>query len=96
MQKKISIFFLVLLFLSCSSARNLNSKSLAINSPISSTLFLNKIQNDRLPVEIDPGEFEKDSIIYRLPKVIQGTYEVSDFGNYIYDFNAYDSDGFNY
>ena len=93
MQKKISIFFLVLLFLSCSSARNLNSKSLAINSPISSTLFLNKIQNDRLPVEIDPGEFEKDSIIYRLPKVIQGTYEVSDFGNYIYDFNAYDSDG---
>ena len=44
-------------------------------------------------MEINPGEFEMDSIIYRLPKVIQGTYEVSNFGNYIYDFNAYDYDG---
>ncbi len=93
MKKTISAFFLILFLLSCSSTRSLSSKNFAISSPILTTLLLNKIQNDRVPVEIDPGEFQKDTVIYRLPKVIQGTYEVSNFGDYIYDFKAHDYNG---
>ena len=46
-----------------------------------------------MPVIINPGEFNTDIAIYRLPKVVQGTYAVSDFGKYIDAFKALDYNG---
>ena len=66
---------------------------LAINSPIESTIDLTSVVDDKAPVVINPGRFIEDEVIYRLPKVIQGSYEVSDFGNYIEGFIALDYDG---
>jgi predicted metalloprotease with PDZ domain len=46
-----------------------------------------------VPVTINPGRFTTETVTYRLPRVVQGTYSVSDFGKYIEDFKAYDYDG---
>ena len=42
---------------------------------------------------INPGRFTIDTAIYRLPRVIQGTYAVSDFGSFIENFKAFDYKG---
>jgi predicted metalloprotease with PDZ domain len=46
-----------------------------------------------VPVTINPGRFTTETVTYRLPRVVQGTYSVSDFGKYIDDFKALDYDG---
>nr|WP_262480775.1 peptidase M61 [Algibacter lectus] len=37
---------------------------------------------------MNPGRFTVSSVTYRLPRVVQGTYSVSDFGKYVDDFKA--------
>jgi len=69
------------------------SKDVAISLPIKTILDLTQVQDDKLPVIINPGRFVKDSVKYYLPKVIQGTYAVSDFGKYVEDFKAIDYAG---
>ena len=54
---------------------------------------LTRVDNDRVPVLIDPGRFVADTVIYRLPKVVQGTYAVGDYGTFVDDFKAYDYNG---
>ena len=49
--------------------------------------------DDKVPVTINPGRFVTESITYRLPKIVQGTYAVSDFGKYVDDFKAIAYDG---
>jgi len=94
--KKINIIiFSSFIFISCGTSRILTSSDLAIRAPIKASLLLSNIKDDRIPVEINPGRFKSDSIIYRLPKVVQGTYEISNFGSYVSNFNAYDYKGIN-
>lgn len=57
------------------------------------TIDLSSTDNDRVPVIVNPGKFQKDNVTYRLPKVVQGTYSVSDFGKYVEDFKAIDYSG---
>ncbi|WP_440879967.1 M61 family metallopeptidase [Tenacibaculum sp. C7A-26P2] len=83
----------VLLFSSCGSTKNTKSNDLAIKSPIKAQLDLTKVKEDKLPVIINPGRFTKDKVIYRLPRVVQGTYSVSDFGRYIDNLKAIDYNG---
>lgn len=77
---------------SCGPAKN-SGNDLAINSPINSSIDLSLVSDDKVPVAIDPGRFSKDTIIFRLPRVVQGTYKVSDFGSFIDDFKALDYEG---
>ncbi|XLS29854.1 peptidase M61 [Flavobacteriaceae bacterium M23B6Z8] len=65
----------------------------ALNNPIVTSINLTKVTNDQVPVTINPGRFSKDTVVYRLPRVIQGTYSVSDFGKYIENFKALDYEG---
>ena len=60
---------------------------------IKASIDLTDIVDDKAPVTIDPEVFKQDTVIYRLPKVIPGTYRVSDFGAFIDDFAAYDYNG---
>ncbi|PHS68495.1 MAG: peptidase M61 [Flavobacterium sp.] len=72
------------------------SKTLAIESnigTIEASIDLTKIVDDKAPVTIIPERFKQDTVIYRMPKVIPGTYAISDFGNFIDDFKAYDKKG---
>ena len=60
---------------------------------IEASIDLTKVINDKAPVTVDPEAFKQDTVIYRLPKVIPGTYRVSDFGGFVDEFKAYDYNG---
>src|SRR5690606_39000291 len=69
------------------------SADLAVSSPIVTTIDLTKVTNDQVPVLINPGRFTEETVTYRLPRVVQGTYSVSDFGKYIDNLKAFDYEG---
>jgi predicted metalloprotease with PDZ domain len=81
-----------ILLASCSSTKN-TANDLAVSNPIITAIHLDKVTDDKAPVTINPGRFTIETVIYRLPKVIQGTYSVSNFGKYVDDFKAFDYNG---
>ncbi|TGV04663.1 M61 family metallopeptidase [Flavivirga rizhaonensis] len=90
--KTFAALFAGILLASCSSTKN-TKNDLATSLPIATSINLTGIDNDKAPVTINPGRFTEETVTYRLPKVIQGTYSVSDFGKYVDDFKAIDYDG---
>ena len=60
---------------------------------IETSLDLTQVLDDKVPVRINPENFSQDTVTYRLPKVIPGTYKVSDFGNFVEEFKAYNYNG---
>jgi len=84
--------FAGILLIGCSSTKT-SENDLAINSPIITKLDLTDTPDDKVPVTINPGRFTTEKVVYRLPRVVQGTYSVSDFGKYIDDFKAYNYKG---
>lgn len=80
-----------ILILSC-SAKNI-VEDIATQLPVVTSIDLTKVIDDRVPVVINPGRFTKDTVRYYMPKVIQGTYAISDFGRYIDSLTAYDYQG---
>ncbi|MEH6536041.1 MAG: peptidase M61 [Psychroserpens sp.] len=92
MKRILSIFAVSALLVACGSSKPLVN-DLATANPISTSINLSAVANDKAPVTINPGRFTQESVTYRLPKVVQGTYSVSDFGKYIDDFKAFDYNG---
>ena len=93
MKNKILIaLFTGILLASCGSTKN-SVNDLAINLPIETAIHLDKVVDDKAPVTINPGRFTVETVTYRLPKVIQGTYSISNFGSYVENFKAYDYKG---
>jgi predicted metalloprotease with PDZ domain len=92
MKNYIVILGLSILLVACSSAK-IGIDDSAVNNPIVTSLDLTKIDSDRVPVVINPGRFTTETVTYRLPRVVQGTYSVSDFGKYIDDLTALDYNG---
>jgi len=91
--KKIFItLFTGMLIISCGATKT-TVNDLATSHPILTTIDLTKVTDDKVPVTINPGRFTAETVTYRLPKVVQGTYAVSDFGKYIADFKAFDYEG---
>nr|WP_299387087.1 peptidase M61 [Allomuricauda sp.] len=79
------------LAMSCKSTNITND--LATDNPIVTHLDLVNLQDDKVEVTINPGRFIQDTVVYRLPRVVQGTYAVSDFGKYIEGLKGLDYDG---
>ena len=92
MKNYISVIALGLLLTACGSSKPKGDDS-AANNPIVTSLNLSAVDNDRVPVVINPGRFTTETVTYRIPKVVQGTYAVSDFGRYVDDLKALDYDG---
>jgi len=92
MTRIFSIFAVSALLVACGSSKP-SVNDLATSNPISTSINLSTVANDKAPVTINPGRFTQDIVTYRLPKVVQGTYSVSDFGKYIDDFKAFDYEG---
>jgi len=90
--KILSTFFAIVLFASCSSTKTTRN-DLATSLPIETSINLSDIKDDKAPVIINPGRFTSETVTYYLPKVVQGTYSISDFGKYVDDFKAYDYKG---
>lgn len=76
-----------------SSNKTAISNDLAIANAIETSIDLTQVTDDKAPVIINPGRFTTETVTYRLPKVVQGTYSVSDFGKYIDDLKAFDYSG---
>ncbi|WP_191859490.1 M61 family metallopeptidase [Hanstruepera ponticola] len=94
MKKILAIIGFSTLLVACGSSSKTASKNdLATSNPIETSIDLTKVTDDKAPVVINPGRFTAETVTYRLPKVVQGTYSVSDFGKYVDDFKAIDYDG---
>ncbi|MFK7831674.1 MAG: peptidase M61 [Winogradskyella sp.] len=92
MKNYFAILGLSVILVGCGSAKP-KVDDLAVNNPILTALDLIAVNNDRVPVTINPGRFTTETVTYRLPRVVQGTYSVSDFGKYVDEFKALDYDG---
>lgn len=57
------------------------------------SIDLTKVNEDRLPVEILVPSISEEVIEYHMPKVVPGTYSISDFGRFVDEFKAIDADG---
>ncbi|RBP32921.1 putative metalloprotease with PDZ domain [Oceanihabitans sediminis] len=94
MKRVFAIIGLSTMLVACgTSSKSAKAEALATSSAIETTLDLTKVVDDKVPVTVDPGRFITETVIYRLPRVVQGTYSVSDFGKYVDDFKAFDYDG---
>lgn len=57
------------------------------------SINLNEVKNHKLPVTLITPKFETDEVIFRMPKMIPGTYRIYNFGRFISEFTAYDNNG---
>lgn len=90
MKKIIELFFVLLLLFNFSlvftqDESNKNSYRYSIN--------LNDVKNHKLSVTLITPKIESNEIIFRIPKMIPGTYRVYDFGRFISEFTAFDING---
>jgi predicted metalloprotease with PDZ domain len=92
MKNYLAILGLSAILVGCGSAKP-KVNDLAVSNPIKTALDLTKVVDDKVPVTIDPGRFTTETVTYRIPRVVQGTYSVSDFGKYVDDMQAFDYEG---
>ncbi|MCB0398425.1 MAG: peptidase M61 [Winogradskyella sp.] len=92
MKNYLAILGLSVILVGCGSAKP-KVDDLAVNNPIVTALDLTAVVDDKVPVTINPGRFTTETVTYRLPRVVQGTYSVSDFGRYVDDMKAIDYNG---
>lgn len=85
-------FIIAMALVGCKSTVK-TSNDLDVSNPIVTSINLTEVKDDKAPVVINPGRITLDEVVYRLPRVVQGTYSVSDFGKYIDDLVALDYDG---
>ena len=54
------------------------------------TFDLRKVQNDKISVNITLPKVKERTIQYIMPKIVPGTYSISDFGRFVSNFQAFD------
>ncbi|WP_109852962.1 peptidase M61 [Aquimarina sp. AU58] len=91
MKKTLAKISIGVLLIGCGT--NTPTNDIATNVPIATAIDLTQVKDDKVPVTINPGRFIQDTVKYRIPKVVQGTYAVSDFGKFVDDFKAFDYQG---
>ncbi len=92
MKQFFSVVALSLLIFSCGASKDKIAKNVEL-STIHATIDLTQVVDDKAPVTINPGRFTSDTAIYRLPRVIQGSYSADNFGLYIEELKAIDYNG---
>lgn len=53
----------------------------------------NKVENDELTVELKVPKLNQKELTFHLPKIIPGTYAIYDFGRFVQNFKAFDTNG---
>ncbi len=51
------------------------------------------VDDDRVNIKLYPASFSTDTAVYNMPKIVPGTYDISDFGRFVEDFAAFDASG---
>ncbi|WP_299824020.1 peptidase M61 [uncultured Pontibacter sp.] len=57
------------------------------------TLDLTQVKDDKVQVTLQVPQLKQSEVTYIMPKIVPGTYSVSDFGRFITDFKAFDKNG---
>jgi predicted metalloprotease with PDZ domain len=66
---------------------------LAQNIRYNYTIDLTNVVDDKVYVELEVDDFSGEELIFRLPKMIPGTYAIEDYGRFVSDFSALDKKG---
>ena len=91
MKNKLILIIFSLVLVGCVSNKKPNT--LTTNTSIKVLIDLTKVVDDKLLIIINPDKITTEVLTYRLPKIIQGTYAVSNFGRFVEDFKAFDYNG---
>ncbi|MDA7717070.1 peptidase M61, partial [bacterium] len=62
-------------------------------SPISISMDLVNVVEDKIKVEIKVPDLDLDTLSYYMPKIVPGTYQNNNYGKYLDDFQAFDDQG---
>lgn len=90
MKKLVFVVALALLLNACGAGKVVLS---ADSTPIKTKIDLMNIVEDRVQVEVDPGVFGPQTVVFRIPKTVPGTYSSDNYGKYVEDFEAMDYNG---
>tara|TARA_R110000744_G_scaffold151107_1_gene264504 strand:+ start:98 stop:1969 length:1872 start_codon:yes stop_codon:yes gene_type:complete len=90
MRKIIIVFALTILFNACGTGKSLLFENAG---SILTTIDLVNVDDDRVRVEINPSYFATETVLFRIPKTVPGTYSSDNYGKYIQDFKALDYKG---
>src|SRR3712207_4775131 len=84
MKKLLSSFLVSLLFL---------IPTLNAQTTYQYSVNLNNVQDDKLNIELITPKITKPTIVFSFPKIIPGTYAISDYGKFVSDVKAFDKNG---
>lgn len=88
--RKIFIAVVAVAFLgSCATSKVASNKKNLIEVGID----LNTVVDDKVQVTVNPQKVKENSVVYQLPAIVPGTYVISDYGEFVSDFKAFDYDG---
>lgn len=90
MKKLVFVVALALLLNACGAGKVV---LFADSTPIKTKIDLMNIVEDRVQVEVDPGVFGPQTVVFRIPKTVPGTYSSDNYGKYVEDFEAMDYNG---
>ena len=89
MKKIIFAFAFASVFWSCKTAGTSAAES--IKKEISVSINLIDIKDDKVMVTVNAPSISVDEITYHIPKTVPGTYSEDNYGRYIDDLKAYDT-----
>ena len=72
---------------------SLVASSLFAQSTYRYSIDLTQVQEDRLEVTLKTPAVRDSVVEFHIPKIVPGTYSISDLGRFVSDFRAYDAEG---
>ena len=90
MKKILTVLVLTIIMYGCGATKVLLT---ADKAPVTTTIDLVNVKEDKVKVSLDPGAFVTDVVSFYIPKTVPGTYSVDNYGKYIEGFKAFDYDG---
>ncbi len=87
----LSILVMALLLSSCASTRTATTGGKS--GQVAVTIDLVNVLDDKVKVVIKPSAITSQTTIFRIPRIIPGTYMIADYGRYIEKFEALDKSG---
>src|SRR5690606_12821374 len=90
MKKNLILVGCISLLLGCKS---IPKAPVAEQQPLTATIDLVNVQNDKVEVRVDPGDLTSENTTFYIPKTVPGTYSEDNYGKFIEGFQALDHSG---
>ncbi len=89
MKTKLYILLFLIAFIGCKGSKVTTNRF----SGVTATLDLVEVANDRVRVTMDFPTIEKQTAIFCIPKTVPGTYSTNNYGQFVENFKAFDTQG---